>query len=239
LRFLTVVGPVSGLGPTAIQTAARLPTASNQPLRCSGAIGHVGRAACAWAEAKLETGTVPTAPGDCPTHAPWADGFFGAGGRGDLAKKARGRTLSETCLCSCGRTVEAHVLPLFGRKRLSDISPLELETFLLDLYGSGRYAGATVNNLLKAVRMLFAEAERLGVVRENPAKRVGRFADNGLERGAPSQDEREKLLAVDALTTVWWGLRMPYLVAMVAAGCGLRHGKPVALTAPLEPSEGE
>jgi integrase len=181
----------------------------------------------AWAEARIAEGTVPSAPGDVPTLTEWSRGFFGVGGRYDQAKRVRGRQLSAAYLTICAGSMRRHVLPTFGKRRLSDITALELEQFFIGLYQ--KRAGSTVNNVLKALRAVFAEAERLGVARSNPARRVGRFADNGRQRGALCQEELDALFALDALGRVWKGQRLPYLVAMVAAGCGLRHGEALAL----------
>jgi integrase len=82
---------------------------------------------------------------------------------------------------------------------------------------------------LKAVRALFAEAERLEVIRRNPAARVGAFAKNSRERGVLSQEELDKLFSFNALETVWGGQTTPYLLAMMAVGCGLRRGEAIAL----------
>ena len=90
-------------------------------------------------------------------------------------------------------------------------------------------SGSTVNGVLRAAWALFGEAERLGVIYQNPAARVGRFAENSCKRGTLSQDELDRLFALDALTNTWKGRRVPYLIAMVAVGCGLWHGEAVAL----------
>ena len=195
------------------------------PGHSTGATSENG--ARAWAEARIAEGTVPSAPGEMPTLAEWSRGFFGVGGRYDQAKRVRGRQLSTAYLVVCEGSMRRHVLPAFGKHRLSDITALELERFFIELYR--KRAGSTVNNVLKAVRAVFAEAERLGVIRANPARRVGRFADNGKERGALTQAELDALFALDALQKVWEGRRLPYLVAMVAAGCGLRRGEALAL----------
>jgi integrase len=99
------------------------------------------------------------------------------------------------------------------------------------MYQNSGLSGSTVNSALKVVRALFAEAERLGVMYRNPAAKVACFARNGRERGVLTQEELDDLFALDALETVWKGRRVPYLVAMLAVGCGARHGEAVALRA--------
>lgn len=182
-----------------------------------------------WAQEQLDTGKVKTAAGPDPTLRAWADGFFGAGGRYAEAKRARGRTLSDTYVYSLGNAYKKRIEPVFGHRKLRDITPLELEEHFLDLYQNSGLAGSTVNWVLKAARALFNEAERLAVIPRNPAAKVARFAENGRERGVLSQAELDKLFASDALKTVWGGKWQPYLIAMLAAGAGARHGEAVAL----------
>ena len=101
-----------------------------------------------------------------------------------------------------------HMLPVFGSRKLSEVSPLDLENFFLGLYSGGKFAGSTVNNILKATRALFKGAERLGLINDSPARRVARFADKGLERRALTEEELGKLFALNALDKVWIGAKM-------------------------------
>lgn len=186
-------------------------------------------AARAWAESRIASGEIPAAPGDCPSLTAWAEGFYFAGGRYDQAKRARGRELSPGHLSICGHHVTRYLIPAFGTKRLSEITPMDLERYFLDWFSRGTHSGSTLNGVLKAAKGLFGEAERLGVIRENPCRRIGKFSDKGRERSALSQEELDRLFALDALATVWVGHRVPMLAAMLAAGCGLRHGEILAL----------
>lgn len=186
-------------------------------------------AAIAWALEEITSGRLAPTVGSSPTLNQWAKGFFGVGGRYDQAKRARGHQLSATYLKNCEQTLAKHVLPVFGRRNLDTIRAIELEHFFLRLYRTEGYAGSTVNNILKAVHAIFGEAERLGVIHDSAARRVGRFAANGKERGALTQEELDKLFALEALSTVWGGDRVTYLVCMIAAGCGLRHSEVLAL----------
>lgn len=184
-----------------------------------------------WAQEQIDTGKVGKPAGPNPTLDGWAAGFYGVDGRYDKAKKARGYKLSACYLENIGRSYRKYLSPAFGPRKIVDITALELETFFLDLYNDHepKLAGSTVNGVLRSVRALFGEAERLGVIRNNPAKRFGRFAENNRERGTLSQTELNDLFSIDALSAKWDNERAPYLIAMIAVACGLRHGEVVAL----------
>ena len=184
-----------------------------------------------WALEQIETGKIQLPGGPVPTLDGWAAGFFGVDGRYDKAKKARGRELSQTYVKNLDRHYNKYLSPAFGKKRIDQITPLELEQFFLNLYNREKdpISGSTVNGVLRAARALFSEAERLEVIYRNPAARVGRFAEKSRTRGTLTQSELDKLFALDALHNVWSGERLPYLISMIAVGCGLRHGEVVAL----------
>ena len=184
-----------------------------------------------WAREQIETGRVTMPGGPTPTLDGWAAGFFGVDGRYDAAKKARGRELSQTYVKNLGRHYEKYLSPVFGRKRIDQITPLELEQFFLALFNqkTNPISGSTVNGVLRSARALFSEAERLEIIHRNPAARVGRFAEKSRTRGTLSQEELDKLFSLNALQNVWNCERIPFLISMIAVGCGLRHGEVVAL----------
>ena len=192
-----------------------------------------------WAQEQIDTGKIGQPAGPNPTLDGWAAGFYGVDGRYDTAKKARGYHLSACYLANLGRSYKKYISPAFGRRKIVEVTALELESFFLELYNDHvpKLSGSTVNGVLRSVRALFGEAERLGVIRNNPAKRVGRFAENNRQRGALTQEELNNLFSVDALSTKWNNERASYLIAMIAAGSGLRHGEIVALR-PLDIENG-
>ena len=187
-------------------------------------------AATRWAQEQIAEGVVSTPRGRIPTLDAWANGFFGVGGRYDTSRKARGYALSAAYLNGLGQRYKKYASPGFGHRKISEITAMDLDEFLLGLYNS-ELSGSSVNGVLKAVRALFGEAERLDVIIRDPSKKAKRFAEHNRKRGTLSQDELNKLFAIDALGRVWNDEKVPYLLCMSAVGCGLRLGEAIALRA--------
>ena len=166
----------------------------------TGKTGEV--AAIRWAQEQIAEGAVPNPRGQIPTLDSWANGFFGVGGRYDIGKQARGHYLSTAYLNGLRQRYKKYVSPVFGDKKIDEISAMDLDEFFLDLYQS-ELSGSSVNGLLRAVRALFSEAERLDVIHRDPSKKVKRFAKHNRKRGTLSQHELDKLFSIDALNTVW------------------------------------
>lgn len=182
-----------------------------------------------WCIARLQSGMAASMAHGDMTLAEWCAGFWGPGGRYDRERRARGYTLSRTYLHNGKRNLDNFILPVFGKRRLYELTPAELDAFFLNLYHDSGKSGATVNNIMKSLRAPLREAERLGLIAHSPMRAVQQVANGSRERGALTQDELDALFAPDCLSLVWKDDRVAMLTAMLCAGCGLRHGEAVAV----------
>jgi integrase len=159
------------------------------------------------------------------------------GGRYERERKARGFELSAVYLENNRRSLKKHILPVFGSWRLHELTPATLDAFFLELFEESTLRGATINKIMRALTVPLAEAERLGHIGRNPMRAIRNFAQNTRTRGALTQAELDALFAPDAVATVWGGDRQPMVIAMLCAGCGLRHGEAVAVR-PMDIEDG-
>ncbi|MGE0028005.1 MAG: tyrosine-type recombinase/integrase [Thermoleophilia bacterium] len=122
------------------------------------------------------------------------------------------------------RDLELHILPVLGRRRLSEIEQRELKALARDLAGKG-LSPATVRIVMAPLRALFATAVEEGLLRTNPAAGLrlggGRTADPTAKRRALDEDQLQKLISK---TPERWRLLIRFL-----AQTGLRVGELIAL----------
>jgi len=140
-------------------------------------------------------------------------------------KLARGKSLSQRYADIKRGFLENHVLPYFGPKKLSKITPAMIEEWLLDLRDSSGLSPTTVNHSLKTLKTMLAEATRLGTIASNPAASVEGLAESPKERGTLTVAELRALFADEALPTVWSGDLAHFTLNLLAASTGLRMGE--------------
>ncbi|MGA2977568.1 MAG: tyrosine-type recombinase/integrase [Spirochaetia bacterium] len=182
-------------------------------------------AAETYALEQLRTGAVAPTADEVPTFAQWAAGFWDIGGRYDRARRARGYVLSPTYLRIAELTVRKHLSPTFDRIKLTDLSSELLENHFLKVFEEGKVTPRTVNSIMSVLRAMLREAHRLGRIPANPMERVSKFKEQPRVRGVLSLAELRALFGPRALEKVWKGRRQPYLIAMIAACTGARHGE--------------
>ena len=145
----------------------------------------------------------------------------------DWVRTYQGRTSrgirAETIL-EYERDLELHVLPVLGRRRLSEIEQRELKALARALADKDLSA-ATVRVVMAPLRALFATAVEEGLLRTNPAAGLrlggGRTADPAAKRRALDEDQLAKLISE---TPERWRLLIRFL-----AQTGLRVGELIAL----------
>jgi integrase len=167
-------------------------------------------------QAKLRTGTTPTAT--APTFTVYADEWCRSY-RG-MTGKARAQTLA-----GYRRTVNAELVPWFGRMRLDRIERADVREWVQALAARGSSRG-TCRLYLTTLRLVFAVAVADGILARNPAEgvRAAYEAPDAAETTAArvlTDDERDRLLA--ALPA-----RL-HLLARLLDGAGLRVGEALGL----------
>ena len=140
-------------------------------------------------------------------------------------------------LRSYEQLLRLHVTPRFGQKRLSDIKREEIKTFLGELcretkaLDAGktipRFPRNTLRLIVGALRSVLNAAVEDGLIDNNPALKVGRFAKTERpphQASAMTRQEAEAFLAaVEDLSPEWY----PFFLAALRAG--LRKGELIAL----------
>ncbi len=151
--------------------------------------------------------------------------------QGRLARSSKDRpAVQRRYINDCKRQLDKYILPAFGSKRINEIQPGQLENWLFGLINSG-LAPKTANNIAAAFRIVMSEAERLGVIPENPWRRVQPFSsDASAPRGSLSLDEAIRLMDPRTIGTVWAGHELYYLINLTAMLTAARQGELLALT---------
>lgn len=108
------------------------------------------KAARAWWRQQVLSGRLQAEQKPIPTCDEWADGFYGLGGRYDLAKRARGHNLSQTYLENMGRHYKKYLSPVFGSRKIDAIPALDLENLLLELFNERSLSGSSRQNVQAA-----------------------------------------------------------------------------------------
>jgi integrase len=140
-------------------------------------------------------------------------------------------------LRSYEQLLRLHVTPHFGQKRLLDIKREEIKTFLGELSRETkaldegktvpRFSRNTLRLIVGALRSVLNAAVEDGLIENNPALKVGRFAKTerpAHQASAMTRQEAEAYLsAVSDLWPEWY----PFFLAALRAG--LRKGELIAL----------
>lgn len=132
------------------------------------------------------------------------------------------RGIRPTTLEEYRRDLEAHVLPVLGRRRLSQIEPRHVKLLASDLAKAGRLP-STVRNIMAPLRALFATAVEEGVVRTNPCAGLRLPGGTTPDRHARALTEDELARLVQEVPEAW------RLVVQFLAQTGLRIGELIAL----------
>src|SRR5262249_18339162 len=132
--------------------------------------------------------------------------------------------------------LRVHVTPHFGRRKVTDIKRDEVKQFLSQLGQATRLVGETPiprfsRNTLRlivcALRAVLNAALEDGLIDNNPASNVGKFAKTDKpahQASAMTRKETETFLAaVQEVCPEWY----PFFLA--ALRCGLRKGELIAL----------
>lgn len=117
----------------------------------------------------------------------------------------------ETCM-------RLRILPRFGHKRLSDITPFELNDYIISLSAKPHVA----NKALTVMRIFYKWAIRQGLTSYDPTRAIKKMREDKREFNILSQEEAEQLLSVLE--------SQERLLIMTELYTGLRSGELSALT---------
>ena len=134
-----------------------------------------------------------------PVFAPF--GFFDQEGEWVKLRKATGYSFDSHMSQVRNGHLKNHIHPKFGEQYLDEIEAFEIENWLLKLNLSGQ----TKSHIRYSFDLVFQEAKRNKVVKNNVLKDVRKFAKNHRRRDAFSLEESKRLFSSDrsALCEIW------------------------------------
>lgn len=113
-----------------------------------------------------------------------------------------------------------HLNPAFSDKKISEISPADVQSYLADK-GRSDLSAPTINKSLVILKAILSKASEWGYIRENPAQHIKRLREPHKEMAFLAPDEIRRFLeAADPeylllfTTAVFTGLRQGELLAL-------------------------
>jgi len=140
-------------------------------------------------------------------------------------KLARGAFISKGYAATERSYLLNHLIPHFGHHRIANITPLMVDQFILDLYDHAALSPTTINNILKCLKVMMREAERLQYIPIDPTRNIVALKEKPRERTFLSLDEVEMLFAPKTVPLVWDERWNHYTFNLIAATTGMRMGE--------------
>ena len=140
---------------------------------------------------------------------------------------ARGGTFSQDFARSRQQSTEKHIIPYFGDKELEDITPQDIEKWLLGFKNKG-LTNTTANQNLATLRIMLEEAVKGGYLESNPCDSIQPLKKTTKIRGILSIEEAQELLYPRNYSK-YWDNKVSYVGNFLAAITGLRLGEIRAL----------
>ena len=139
----------------------------------------------------------------------------------------RGRVLTQKYIANQRAYLTNHILPTFGKLKLSAIRPSHIEQWLRDLRQSGM-SGSAINHCHSVMRTMLCEAKRMQLISSNPISDV-----RPVSYAAPTRTiltlEEAKALLDENMVGEMWADEMTYCASLLAATTGVRQGEVLAL----------
>lgn len=122
------------------------------------------------------------------------------------------------------------LIPAHGSKRLDRITPSDIESLMAAWSADGK-SPKTVNNRASVYRVMMREAERIGLIKENPFDRVKPYYIREKRRGCLTLEEYAALMSPANFDRNWNGALVAYAASLLASVTGLRLSEILALRA--------
>ena len=113
----------------------------------------------------------------------------------------KGRPFSESVAQQRRRHLEKYILPEFGNRKISTITTIEIEEWLMELELSNQ----TKNHILYSLRIIFREAKNLNVIKVDPCDSIDPFNIRPNKPDIFTKEERFMLFPEDEnkLLEIW------------------------------------
>lgn len=140
-------------------------------------------------------------------------------------KLANGYNISKAYAESRRSYLDQHLIPEFGNRSLSELTPAMFRDFKMRLLSEGKYAPGTINKIIGTARIMFSYSFTMGELETNPVAPVKELKETPRERGTITLDELARLFGPAAVSNVWKGELRHYTLNLIAASTGLRLGE--------------
>jgi integrase len=156
----------------------------------------------------------------------FAEGFFRWPDASYIKRQlAKGRPFGKAHADIRQGYLDHHILPAFGRRRLSTLTKSELESWVIGL----DLANATKNHILYTLRTILQEAVDAGALAASPLVRMEPLGVVFRARDVFSVADYRALFPPSDLAKVW-GSQRKGLFFLILAGTGIRSGECRALS---------
>jgi hypothetical protein len=123
-----------------------------------------------------------------------------------------------------------HILPYFGNRRLSGITPDDVERWQFALLKKkGRYgiplSPMTINQVLSTLRIIFKDAVRRGILAKDPTAPIDPLKEERKEKTFLSFEEIKQLFDEQRIEEIWKGNLQHYTINLLACSSGMRQGE--------------
>jgi integrase len=148
----------------------------------------------------------------------FAEDFFDIKGRWAKSRKSLGFTPNARQCLEKNIMLKNHILPLLGKKKLSEIDMKVIKDFRIALSEKG-LNGSSINKINTCVRMILESAEEDGIIKGTP--KIERVKVLQKDRGVLTHIEAKALFADP---TRWLNQRS-YTASILSASTGMRLGE--------------
>lgn len=183
-------------------------------------------AARAWAAARLKRGEATTRQRFIFSR--YAEGWWTEDHDYVQGRLARGHRLTATYLVVMRGHLENHLLPYFRDHKITQITPRQIEQWLMALR-RGKLSPSTINHALRCLKVMLKEATRQGIIARDPSAFITGLSESPAERGILTGQEIHALFDEKKIGKVWGGDRKHFTLNLTAASTGLRMGELQAL----------
>jgi hypothetical protein len=149
----------------------------------------------------------------------WTEGHSYVQGR-----LARGSKLTATYLVVMRGHLQNHLLPSFKDKYIAQITPRQVEEWVLSLRRR-KLSPSTINHALRCLKIMLKEATRHGIIPRDPSAFITGLAEHPAERGILTGAEIRALFDEKQFEEVWEGDRKHFTLNLMAASTGIRMGE--------------
>jgi len=138
---------------------------------------------------------------------------------------ARGFSVSRRYVEESKRNLDRRLIPAFGDKRLNEIRPEHIRSWMLKLLNDSGLTPATINRSLATLKVMLQEAVAYQYIPRNPAENIGILKETTKQKDILTLSEVRALFNPRELETNWSNNIEHYTLNLLAAATGLRLGE--------------